>query len=140
MEHRYCTDPLDPIAPEEHRSGRISNRRTHRFYSRESLKRQREIMTRTKGNHDNDIGALMHARREVVTRRTNGRTSNAGSRVIDEDTVPLIGSLFGAVCGGWMAVEMAIAIAPGYARYVAGAAWLALQRSESSQASRSFLS
>ena len=50
---------------------------------------------------------------------------NAGSQVIDEDAVPLIGSLFGAVCGGWMAVEMAVAIAPGYARYVAVAAWLA---------------
>jgi hypothetical protein len=49
---------------------------------------------------------------------------NAGSRVIDEDAVPLIGSLLGAVCGGWMAVEMAVAIAPGYARYVAVAAWL----------------
>ena len=37
---------------------------------------------------------------------------NAGSHVIDEDANPLIGSLLGAVCGGWMAVEMAVAIAP----------------------------
>lgn len=50
---------------------------------------------------------------------------NAGSRAVDVDAVPLIGSLFGAVCGGWMAVEMAVAIAPGHARYVAIAAWLA---------------
>jgi len=52
---------------------------------------------------------------------------NAGSRVIDEDLAafqPIV-SLFGAVCAGWMAVEMAVAIAPGYARYVAVAAWLA---------------
>jgi len=49
---------------------------------------------------------------------------NAGSRAIDEDAAPFIGSLFGAVCGGWMAVEMAVAIAPGYTRYVAVAAWL----------------
>src|SRR5258708_39212074 len=31
-------------------------------------------MTMTKGNHDSDICALMHARHEVVTRRTNVRT------------------------------------------------------------------
>jgi hypothetical protein len=50
---------------------------------------------------------------------------NAASRVIDEDAAPVIGSLLGAICGGWMAVEMAVAIAPGFARYVAVAAWLA---------------
>ena len=52
---------------------------------------------------------------------------NAGSRVVDADLAafqPIV-SLFGAVCGGWMAVEMAVAIAPGYARSVAVAAWLA---------------
>jgi hypothetical protein len=50
---------------------------------------------------------------------------NAVSRTFDEDAARLIGSLLGAVCGGWMAVEMAVAIAPGFARYVAVAAWLA---------------
>jgi hypothetical protein len=48
---------------------------------------------------------------------------NMGSR-IDEDAEPVIGGLFGALCGGWAAVEMAVAIAPGHARYVAVAAWL----------------
>jgi hypothetical protein len=37
---------------------------------------------------------------------------NAGSSAVDEDAAPLIGNLFGAVCGGWIAVEMAVAIAP----------------------------
>src|SRR3989475_11669985 len=46
----------------EHYVGRISNRRTRRFYRRESLKHQREIMIRTEGNHDNEICQLIHAR------------------------------------------------------------------------------
>src|SRR5258705_11324542 len=47
MERRYSeTDPLDPILPGTW-SGRISNRRTRRFYRPESSKRQREIMTKT---------------------------------------------------------------------------------------------
>ena len=45
--------------------------------------------------------------------------------MIDEDSAPLVGSLFGAFCGGWMAVEMAVAIAPGFPRCVAVAASLA---------------
>src|SRR5881397_370086 len=48
--------------PREHHVGRISNRRTHRFYRRESLKHQREIMIRTEGNHDNEICQLIHTR------------------------------------------------------------------------------
>jgi hypothetical protein len=50
---------------------------------------------------------------------------NAGSRAIGDDAALFIGSLFGAVIGGWLAVEMAVLIAPGFARYVAVAAWLA---------------
>src|SRR5438552_19158283 len=49
--------------PREHYVGRISNRRTRRFYRRESLKHQREIMIRTDGNQDNVICQLIHARR-----------------------------------------------------------------------------
>src|SRR5712691_3377716 len=48
--------------PREHYVGRISNRRTRRFYRRESLKHQREIMIRTEGNHDNEICQLIHTR------------------------------------------------------------------------------
>jgi hypothetical protein len=50
---------------------------------------------------------------------------NASSRVIDEDAAPLFGSLIGALTGGWMAIEMAVLIAPGFTRYVAVTAWLA---------------
>src|SRR5437773_9110818 len=69
------------VHPREHHVGRISNRRTRRFYRRESLKHQREIMIRTEGNHDNEIGQLIH------TRRSGDALHNRRGRCFDLESI-----------------------------------------------------
>jgi len=45
-----------PVSPRSSQGGKNLDRRTHRFYRRESSKGQREITTRTEENHDKDKG------------------------------------------------------------------------------------
>src|SRR6266853_2132082 len=77
MERRfgYCRTDSGPPVSLHSSQGREESRTGGRIDSISGKVRNasEEIMTKTKGNHDNDICVLMHARHEVVTRRTNVR-------------------------------------------------------------------
>src|SRR6266545_6898313 len=77
MERRfgYCRTNSGPPVSLHSSQGREESRTGGRIDSISGKVRnaREEIMTKTKGNHDKDMCALMHARHEVLTRRTNVR-------------------------------------------------------------------